>query len=191
MVGQFWGWSMLVLCDGDDGGDSCWPSGGRPFLFDTKQYANPSETTSYGRNKYFGQMPALGIFPVKGRIYQANQTLTLVLTPFGRVPHAWRTHTSTARYKQIPLEKSKTIDIDGSSTLQLVLIDSIIMLIPQKQAFQYNFFNSWLGFSSITMMEKRHRAISNFWLSAVEFTFRTTIMWALARQYYNIRKYDR
>ena len=65
-----------------------------------------------------------------------------VLTPFRRVPHAWRTHTSTARYKQIPLEKFKTIDIDGSSTLQLVLIDSIIMLIPQKQAFQYNFFNS-------------------------------------------------
>jgi len=69
------------------------------------------------------------------------------LTPFRQVPHAWvrqawQTHTSTARYKQIPLLKSKTIDIDGSSTLQLVLIDSIIMLIPQKQAFQYNLFNS-------------------------------------------------
>ena len=123
------------------------------------------------------------------------------LTPFRQVPHAWRTHawvphawgthTSTARYKQIPLEKSKIIDIDGSRTLQLVLIDSIMTIIPQKQAFQYNLFNSWLGFSSITMMEKRHRAISNFWLSAVEFTFRMTIMRALARQYYNIRKYNR
>ena len=70
---------MLVLCDGDDDGDSCWPSGGRPFLFDSKQYANPSETTWYGRNKYFGQMPALGIFPVQGRIYQVNQKLTLAL----------------------------------------------------------------------------------------------------------------
>ena len=128
------------------------------------------------------------VFPFQYHLLVSSRSL---LTPFRRVPHAWRTHTSTARYKQIPLEKSKTIDIDGSSTLQLVLIDSIIMLIPQKQAFQYNFFNSWLGFSSITMMEKRHRAISNFWLSAVEFTFRTTIMWALARQYYNIRKYDR
>jgi len=47
--------------------------------------------------------------------------------PFGQVYHAWQTHTSTARYKQIPLWKSKTIDIDGSSTLQLVLIDGIIM----------------------------------------------------------------
>ena len=53
--------------------------GGCPFLFDTKQDVNPSETTSQGRNKYFGQMPDLGIFPVKSRIYQANQTLTLAL----------------------------------------------------------------------------------------------------------------
>ena len=48
----------------------------------------------------------------------------------------------TARYKQIPRLKTKNMNIDGFNTLQLVLIDSIIMFIPLKQAFQYNFFKT-------------------------------------------------
>ena len=80
--------------------------GGRPFLFDTKQDANPSETKWYGRNKYFGQMP-LGISPMKGRIYQANQTLTLTLRTQNN-HYFWISHIILLRLKE--QFKSRQID---------------------------------------------------------------------------------
>ena len=52
---------------------------------------------------------------------------------------------STARYKQIPILNLKNMDINGFSTLQVVLIYRIIMFIPPKQALQFSFFNSCWG----------------------------------------------
>ena len=88
-------------------------------------------------------------YPQEMKLINAILTSPPCVTDFLKCPPCVADFFSTTRYKQISLLKPKHMDIDGFSTLQLVLIDNIILFIPLKQAIQYNLFNScWVFFCS-------------------------------------------